>query len=240
MLGVAVSAEELDTPPQPSDLRAEHRDADVPWSVRGWSAVVGLLVGLVGGSTLLTFALLPTGRWWPLACAVPLIGILFVALRGSRRLDARWILAVAAVCLAALAAAPLPGQRPGSSLLLAIGAVVVTGLLGKAWRMIGAVRRDVLAWNAAYEQLAAAPRRAREVRLSVEADSHGGRHGRRFVGEVAYVAEDGSEHAVPLVSAAHAQILFPSETVISDGSPVAVWHTADHDVVHTMVLRDPV
>lgn len=238
MLGVAVTEDELTRPPSPSDLRDEHRDVGVSWPVRGVSGLVGLLLGLTAGSVLLTFALLPAGWWWPLGCAVPLVAALYLALRRADGLDARWVMAVAAVALAALAAAPLPGQGFGSSLFLAIGAVVLTGLLAKVWRMIAAVRRDVLVWNAAYERLAVDPQRAAEVRLSVDVESHGSR--RRFTGDVSYVGDDGVERTVPLVSARHAQIHFPAETVISPESPVVVWHSPDHGVVHTMVLRDPV
>ncbi len=237
MLGIAVSAEKLQTPPSTSDL-PEDRDAGVPWRVRWSSAGVGLLGGLFLGSVLLTFALLLDGFWWPLACAVPLGGAAYAAIRRTNGLDVRWVLAVMTLTLVVVAVLPLPGQRFGSSLLVGIGAVVVAGLAGKAWLLLGAVRKDVLEWNAAYERLAQDARRATAHRLSVQVEPQGDR--RRFVGEVTYSDASGQERTVPLVSAAHAQVQFPQETMISDASAAVVWHTPEHDVVHVVVLRDPV
>lgn len=226
---------ELERPPSPSDLGEEHTLRPVPWSVRRRSAAIGVALGTFLWSVLAT-ALTIGGQGWDRAVAAAVVsGVLCVVVtRRGGDVDPRWVAApIAASALLAIVLPQVPLPFPA---VLAVGAVLIIlqVCLAQFQRGLTTTRRLVLAWNDAFARLAESPRRAVTCELHVTTVERVGR--RRIEGSVSYVAEDGTQHTVPLVSAPAVGLDLLANVAVDAGSPAVTWHAADHSVVLTRVL----
>lgn len=239
MTGIVEDAVELERPPSPSDLGEEHTLRPVPWRVRLRSAAIGVALGVFLWSVLAS-ALTIGGPGWDRAVAAAVasgVACVVVTRRGGD-VDPRWV--AAPITVSALVAIVLPQVRLPFPAVLAVGAVLIIlqVCLAQFQRGLTTTRRLVLAWNDAFSRLAESPRRAVTCELHVTTIERAGR--RRVEGSVTYVAEDGTQHTVALVSAPAIGLDLPANLAVDARSPAVTWHAADHSVVLTRVLGTPV